>query len=83
MPGPTDTAQGLFCLLPLSLKHQCFSDLSLTHSARFSWKGGAGVPAGDFLQEREARAEKHREEPRTESEGTWGCALEVPGLAEV
>lgn len=52
-------------------------------SARFSWKVGAGVPAGDFLQEREARAEKRREEPRTQSEGTWGCPLKVPGLAEV
>lgn len=77
-----DAAQGLSCPLLSSSSTDVSWTCPLPISARTSWKVGAGVPAGDFLQEREARAEKRREEPRTQSEGTWGCPLEVPGLAE-
>lgn len=70
-----DAAQGLSCPLLSSSSTDVSWTCPLPISARTSWKVGAGVPAGDFLQEREARA-KNRS-----AEKSRGHSLRVLGDA--
>lgn len=70
-----DAAQGLSCPLLSSSSTDVSWTCPLPISARTSWKVGAGVPAGDFLQEREARAKKRS------AEKSRGHSLRVLGDA--